>query len=219
MKATINNSETNFLIDTGAEVSLISADIPGLIIKESPVPPISITHQPIVIKGEAEVVLKMGSLNTTWKFLVVENLTESVIGADFIEKHHNDSWGVKDKIFWLDDLGIPLVNTKEVRTFKEYNLCPVVAGCTVELPARHQILVSLRTQDRTTHDGIFESHKTPGGVLPKKGVVQPKRDGSFLVQAVNLNPQPVTLFKNQKIETLSSFDEVLNNSSDSDRQC
>ena len=74
--------------------SLISADIPGLI-KESPVRLISITHQPIVIKGEAEVVLKMGSLNTTWKFLVVENLAESVIGADFIEKHHNDSWGGK----------------------------------------------------------------------------------------------------------------------------
>ena len=111
-------------------------------------------------------------------------------------------------------MGIPLVHTKEVRTVKEYNLCPVVARCNVEIPGRHQILVSLRTQDRTTHDGVFESHKTPGGVLLKKAVVQPKRGGSFLVQAVNLNPQPVTLFKNQKIGTLSSFDEVLNNSSD-----
>ena len=72
----------------------------------------------------------------------------------------------------------------------------------------------MRTQDKTTHDGVFESHKTPGGVLLKKAVVQPKRDGSFLVQAVNLNPQPVTLFKNQKIGTLSSFDEVSNNPSD-----
>ena len=47
-------------------------------------------------------------------------------------------------MFWLDDLGIPLVNTKEVRTVKEYNLYPVVAQCTVELPARHKILADSR---------------------------------------------------------------------------
>ncbi|CAB4012833.1 Hypothetical predicted protein, partial [Paramuricea clavata] len=52
-KSCCNNVETNFLIDTGAEVSLISADIPGLIIKESQVHPVSITHQPIVVKAGA----------------------------------------------------------------------------------------------------------------------------------------------------------------------
>jgi hypothetical protein len=81
VRATVNNVETNFPIDTGAEVSLISADVPGLIIKESQVHPVSITHQPIVVKGETEVSLNLGSLNTTWKFLVVENMTESVLGA------------------------------------------------------------------------------------------------------------------------------------------
>ena len=40
VRATVNNVETNFLIDTGA-------DVPGLIIKESQVHPVSITHQSI----------------------------------------------------------------------------------------------------------------------------------------------------------------------------
>ena len=68
----------------------------------------------------------------------------------------------------------------------------------------------MRTKDRTSRDGIFESCKTPGGVLLTKTVVQPSKDGSFLVKAVNLNFQNVTLFKNQKIGKLSDIEEVLN---------
>ena len=198
VRATVNNVETNFLIDTGAEVSFISADVPGLIIKESQVHPVSITHQPIVVKGETEVSLKLGSLNTTWKFLVVENMTESVLGVDFIAEHHKGSWGFKNNKLWFDDIAIPLIDTQQVRIVKGDNSFPVIAKCTVELPARHQLVIPMRTKDRTSRDGIFESCKTPGGVLLTKTVVQPSKDGSFLVKAVNLNFQNVTLFKNQK---------------------
>jgi hypothetical protein len=135
VRATVNNVETNFLIDTAAEVSLISADVPGLIIKEPQVHPVSITHQPIVVKGETEVSLNLGSLNTTWKFLVVENITESVLGADFIAEHHKGSWGYKNKLRF-DDIAIPLIDTQQVRIVKGDNSCPVIAKCTVELPAR-----------------------------------------------------------------------------------
>ena len=209
VRATVNNVETNFLIDTGAEVSLISADVPGLIIKESQVHPVSITHQPIVVKGETEVSLNLGSLNTTWKFLVVENMTESVLGADFIAEHHKGSWGFK-----IYDIAIPLIDTQQVRIVKGDNSCPVIAKCTVELPARHQLVIPMRTKDRTSRDGTFESCKTPGGVLLTKTVVQPSKDGSFLVKAVNLNFQNVTLFKNQKFGKLSDIEEVLNTAHD-----
>ena len=138
VRATVNNVDTNFLIDTGAEVRLISADVPGLIIKESQVHPVSITHQPIVVKGETEVSLNLGSLNTTWKFLVVENMTESVLGADFIAEHHKGSWGFK-----IYDIAIPLIDTQQVRIVKGDNSCPVIAKCTVELPARHQLVIPM----------------------------------------------------------------------------
>jgi hypothetical protein len=72
----------------------------------------------------------------------------------------------------------------------------------------------MRTKDRTSRDGIFESCKTPGGVLLTKTVVQPSKDGSFLVKAVNLNFQNVTLFKNKKIGKLSDIEEVLNTAHD-----
>ena len=99
---------TNFLIYTGAEVSLISADT---IIKESQVHPVSITHQPIVVKGETEVSLNLGSLNTTWKFLFAEKMTESTLGAEFVAEHHKGSWGFKNNKLWFDDIFIYLFNS------------------------------------------------------------------------------------------------------------
>ncbi len=55
---------------------------------------------------------------------------------------------------------------------------------------------------------MFESCKTPGGVLLTKTVVQPSNDGSFFVKAVNLNYQNVTLFKNKKNGTLSGIKQI-----------
>ena len=70
--------------------------------------PVSITHQPITVCGEAEVVLELGDVRTQWKFLVVDNLRESVLGVDFNESHHKSSWGICDGALWLDDWKIPL---------------------------------------------------------------------------------------------------------------
>ena len=85
----------------------------------------------------------------------------------------------------------------------------------MELPARHQTLIPMRTRDRTSQGGMFECCKTPGGVLLTKTVVQPSKDGSFFVKAVNLNYQNVTLFKNQKIGTLSSIEQIFDTADES----
>ena len=83
VEGTVNKGKSIFLVDTGAEVSLISANTPGLVVKDSPVSPVSITHQPISVRGEAEVVLELGDVRTQWKFLVVDNLRESVFRSGF----------------------------------------------------------------------------------------------------------------------------------------
>ena len=92
----MNKEKAIFLVDTGAEVSLISSSTPGLMISDSQVSPVSITHQPITVCGEAEVTLELGGAQTKWNFLVVDDLRESVLGADFIESHHESSWGIRD---------------------------------------------------------------------------------------------------------------------------
>ena len=125
------------MIDTGAEVSLMSATVPGLEVRESGVAPVSITNEPITIRGETDVNLSLGTLSTNWKFLVVDGLNESVLGADFIESHYTTSWGITDNKLWLDDVAIPLASTRNVHMVSEENYSPVVAKCTVELPARH----------------------------------------------------------------------------------
>ena len=135
------------LLDTGAEVSLISSSVPGLEVRESQVSPVSITHQPITIKGEIDVYLPFGKFQTTWKFLVVENTSESVLGADFIDSHHTESWGISIGKLWLDKAEIPLVVENKCAAVTLDSYAPVAARCTVELQARHQVLISMRCKE------------------------------------------------------------------------
>ena len=60
VQAMVNNSKITFLLDTDAEVSLISSSVPGLEIRQSQVTPFSITHQPLNVKGETDVWLSFG---------------------------------------------------------------------------------------------------------------------------------------------------------------
>jgi hypothetical protein len=204
----VNGLRTNFLVDTGAEVSLICATVPGLEVRESCIAPVSITNQPITIQGETDVNLSLGSLKTSWKFLVVDNLKESVLGADFIESHYTTSWGIADNKLWLDDVGIPLMGIKNVGMVRDNKHSPIVAKCTVELPARHQAIIPMRTKDKSCKSGLFEPTKTPGGVLLSKTAVEGGKDGSFWVQAVNLTSNPVTLYKNQRTGIISEIEDM-----------
>ena len=69
----MNKEKAIFLVDTDAEVSLISSSTPGLVINESRGSPVSITHQPITVPGEVEVRLELGGAQTKWNFLVVDD--------------------------------------------------------------------------------------------------------------------------------------------------
>ena len=64
MEGIVNGFRTNFLVDTGAEVSLICAFVPSLDleVRESCIASVSITNQPITIQGETDVNLSLGSL-------------------------------------------------------------------------------------------------------------------------------------------------------------
>ena len=143
MEGTESKEKSVFLVDTGAEVSLISSSTPGLVVKDSQVSPVSITYQPITVRGEAEVALELGRVQTKWKFLVVDNLRESVLGADFIKSHHKSSCGIPDDALWLDDWKIALVDHRKCGHVLIDNYSPVVPRWTVELPARHQVLIPL----------------------------------------------------------------------------
>ena len=40
---------------------------------------------------------------------MVKNLSESVLGADFIDSHHIESWEISSGKLWLDQTEIPLI--------------------------------------------------------------------------------------------------------------
>ena len=61
----------------------------------------------------------------------------------------------------------------------------------MELPARNQVLIPMGTKDGDCRVGLFESTRTPGGVLMTKTVVD--QSGGFWVKAVNLSDETVML--------------------------
>ena len=86
---------------------------------------------------------------------MVDDHRESVLGADFIESHHESSWGIRDGALWLDDWKIPLVDHCKCSSVWVENYYPVVARCTVELPAGNQVLIPMRTKDGDYRVGLF----------------------------------------------------------------
>lgn len=64
VERTVNREKAIFLVDTGAEVSLMFSSIPGLVLKNSQISAVSTTSQPITVCEEAEVRLGLvGVLN------------------------------------------------------------------------------------------------------------------------------------------------------------
>ena len=57
------------------------------------------------------------------------------------------------------------------------NYSPVDARCTLELPARHQVLIPMKTEDGDSRTGLYEPTRTPGGVLMSKTVVDGDKEG------------------------------------------
>ena len=55
---------------------------------------------------------------------------------------------------------------------------------------------------------LFESARTPGGVLLSKTLISSNQYGDFWVKAVNLSQSPITLYKNQKLGTVTAMDSV-----------
>ena len=167
MEAIANNEKMTFLLDTGAEVSLISSSVPGLEVRESQVSPVSITHQPIIVKEEIDGYLSFRKFQITRKFLMVESLSESLLGADFIDSHHTESWGISNGILWLDKAEIHLAVENKCTAVTLDNYAPVVARCTVELHARHQVLIPMRCKGKGNQTVLLESARTPGGPVVK----------------------------------------------------
>ena len=75
----------------------------------------------------------------------------------------------------------------------------------MELPARNQVLIPMGTKDGDCRVGLFESTRTPGGVLMTKTVVDSDKSGGFWGKAVNLSDETVMLFKNQKVGIITDI--------------
>ena len=65
----------------------------------------------------------------------------------------------------------------------EENHSSVVAKCTVELPARHQVIIPMRRKDKSCKCGLLEPTKTPGGVIVEENSSVREKRWMFLGQS------------------------------------
>jgi len=88
------------LMDPGSQVSLINADLvdtSSLQIESTPVKPIAINQQPILIKGSVTCQVRLGPLQTRWQFLVVKGIASAVVIGGrqitiIVPKHWSINW-------------------------------------------------------------------------------------------------------------------------------
>ena len=89
----VNSQEVRMLVDTGASISLISTKFheklhSPLIPLEIPVPTITATQEPILIKGYAKLQVSINGFVAQHKFLIAEKIGEDLIlGMDFLQQN------------------------------------------------------------------------------------------------------------------------------------
>jgi len=135
----INGVAINFMVDTGASVSLLHADIWGrlnadhdLLLEAWHQKLIGVEGSPLSVLGTANWGVSLGGITVQSDFLVAAGLrSDAISGLDFLEKHEaviNLGQGV----LHLKGQAIPLLKTSPICTLGAINL---KINETIELPA------------------------------------------------------------------------------------
>ena len=87
----INNHQTDFLLDSGAAISVICQTIlpTDTEIRSSAAAAVGATGTPLVVKGHVTLSVSMGHLTVMHEFTVVQNLSVScLLGTDFLRRYN-----------------------------------------------------------------------------------------------------------------------------------
>ena len=221
----INQLSVRMLVDTGSSVTIlkediykratIAADKDGL---QSPAPLVySAGGDQLEIVGKANVIVKIGSLSTSFSVLVALSLIqECLLGLDFFEEI-GCVLNLQKRILEIGNSTISL-DPQIVSS------CIVVCADTVTIPGHHQMEVPTRLYDLPAHaqkysyEGMFvpESKSLARhGILFAHSIhsVSPNQEGS-VVRILNPLPNTVTIRQHEKLGTIQPVEFVCSTSSD-----
>eukprot|EP00731_Ephydatia_muelleri_P003528 Em0001g3528a len=196
----------SMLVDTGSSVTLIHEAVWNKVkikVKSSlspcTVPVMAVNGEQLMVAGEIDLHLQIGTHQGKHKVLVVEQmLQQCLLGTDYLEKQK-----------CLVDLGKRTLtvgkpgNCVPLSFGAQSSTCHVVMGEKVVIPGYHQVRLPVRVTptDGSATVGIFEPHSEMAethGVLIARSV-SPIQSGQIVVQILNPLPFPATLQADEAI--------------------
>ena len=223
----INGVAINFMVDTGASVSLLHADIWGrltadcdLVLEAWHRKLIGVEGSPLSVLGTANMGVGLGGITVQSDFLVAAGLSsDAIIGLDFLEKHEaviNLGQGV----LHLKGRAIPLLKTSPIcvpgANSTSINLR---INETIELPAMSgmDIIVQAPAFSTREHDWLVEATQQETSFIVANAVVTPWESENTLdipVRLVNPSSLPLTIRKHTNVAQLNQLDNISINAVD-----
>uniref|UniRef100_A0A1I8GB59 CCHC-type domain-containing protein n=1 Tax=Macrostomum lignano TaxID=282301 RepID=A0A1I8GB59_9PLAT len=223
-KASANGKPCRWLLDTGAQTSLISdvalRELDGRCeLKPADVRPVSVDGSVLELLGSVSITVRLShQLRRQMDVLVVRGIRPNfILGMDFVSKAARSQFSIDQgaKTVAFDGEAVPFSNC-DSKQDGPLSCCLVptviiarVQGAVV-VPPRSVKVVDVTTETKQAH-GIFEPSQEfidRIGVLPGRVFAVSSESGKIPVQVCNLSCSPVTLFSNQSIGTFESAEVI-----------
>ena len=203
----LHNVPTKFLVDTGANVSMVHPSILELLpssvtIEDSDMNIISANGENISVRGTVQLPCKFGKLKFTHKFVLAEITYAGILGADLLELF-DATIDLKHKQLTMNNV------TLELMVHNEYGVEQYVyASSTEVIPPQSEKIIHVYTEDRTKKGlGLIESSalyldNSNDGLVIGRAVVNLEGE-HYPVKVMNPGSFPIRISCNTRLSNMT----------------
>ena len=209
----IGNSPVQFLLDSGAAVSVICCDMVPVSAMRRMEPASSSTVAanglPLDVVGQVSVPVSLSGYCVTHTFLVVRRLTvERLLGAHFLEKHRAViDFADRRLTLGMQGDNIPVQITKDTQPDTPHSTMTIMVSSTTEVPGRSVKLISGHVNGLcTVESGLVEPHweqNTPKHLMLGR-CLSAVQEGQVTLEHQPRNCNPASWHEGRSIHTLGN---------------
>ena len=216
----ISSRKTRMLVDTGSGVTLIGEKVwrelgsspNGSALLEEPTTAVVVANgETLDVLGQMELVIELGGLVKKHMVLVARQLTHvCLLGAEFLCQH-NYIIDLHNRVLLAGDQSVTMC-ASDSNNGGDMQLCFVSMLETIVIPAscRMRLPVTVHSGNTTMSDVITEpllKFNDQHSLLVAHSLMKANSD-HMMVEILNLNPAPVTVYKDEKVGVLKPVVDV-----------
>ena len=212
VKADIGGKCLAFLIDTGANVTILSKNFvenaePSLMSKMSPVNInlVTATGESSPFVGEIKIEILLGTHKYQHNVLIADIHSEGILGMDFLVAHGCDLLLSKNILKVKGEIIQCFHYASNVKT-----CCRIAIGETIHVPANSEIVTVGCLKDQIFKDsvGLVESTEKfvqKNGLLVARSIINPL-NGKIPLRIINVHSTPCTIYKDAVVATCEKIE-------------